>query len=198
MGLQPGVPTQTFTRVGVQAIALYPWNDTTGPYNNTTVENLYGLASIDQSINAKSAILKGGESVFSLGAWETDREIKIKVMARKTSERVFAILLGGTFEYNPSNAYGREEQYYTSSLGDRAPYFRLLAQGINGDGTTYLTYPKLRVDGNIQWNWERDSVTDLEFEATVVYDYTYVNLIGQVGAPYEFFWTQGNESTPHS
>jgi hypothetical protein len=144
-------------------------------------------------------LAKGGETVHVIGAWETDRETTVKVSGCKASLRVLNILLGGTFLVNPENAYGGEQQYYAESLSDRAPYFRLFAQGTNGDGTQNLMFPKLRVNGAINYNLEKDQVTDLEFEGIVVFDYVYARLDGQIGAATEMLYDDtGSAYFPHS
>jgi len=188
MALGAGLATVQPVRVGVQAVSLWPWNDVTGPYDTTTEEKIWGLRELNMTKASKSAEAKGGETVHIIGSFETDRETKVKVSNCKASLRVLSILLGGTFLVNPPATGVKEQQYYAEGLSERAPYFRLRAIGLNGDGQLGLMFPKLRVSGNIGFHLQKDQVTELEFEGNVVFDYTYVRVDGSVGAASELFY----------
>jgi hypothetical protein len=191
------LPTVQRTRVGVQEVKIYPWNGAAGPYDATTVGNLYALQSLDISKSSTSAKLKGGESVHILGSYEVDRETKIKVSAAQTDLRTIAILLGGDLSVT-TPAGGGEIQYISENLEDRAPYFRLAARSTNGDGQDSMVFFKCRVEGSINFNLQREQITNLEFEFNVVFDKVAARQDGKIGGLIDWIFASQGEPTLHS
>lgn len=185
------LPAMKRARVGVQQITIYPWNGADGPYDETTGCGMEGLQSLDLTKKSKSAMVKGGETVHVLGAFEVDRETNVKVSAQLTDLRVWAILLGGDFAFDAASPpTAGEVQNYSENLEGRAPYFRLEAASTNGDGKDTFILFKLRLDGNVNFKMDREKVTELEFDAICVFDKVAVKKNGQVGGVSDFVYSE--------
>jgi hypothetical protein len=191
-------PTVKRSRVGVQEVMIYKWNGAAGPYDATTRSQLEGLQELGISIASESATVTGGETVHTLGAFETARETTISVSNAISDLKALEILLGGTLIVDPAAGGLGEVQYHTQNLGDRAPYFRCIAKSSNGDGTDRFVWAKCRINGDISFNLQKDQVTNLEFSFVIVWDRTYVRQDGEVGGIFEWLFGEKGEEEMHS
>jgi hypothetical protein len=191
-------PTVKRSRVGVQEVKIYPYNGNTGPYDATTESELQGLQELGISIGSSSALVKGGETVHTLGAFETDRETTISVSGAISDLNALKILLGGTLVVDPAAGGLGEVQYFSQKIDDRAPYFRCIARSTNGDGADRYVWVKCRLSDDISYNLQRDEVTNLEFSFVIVYDRTYNCQDGSVGGIFEILFGEKGETEMHS
>ncbi len=192
------LPTVTRTRVGVQAVTFYPWNDIAGPYDVTTACPVYGLSELDITTSSNSAVLKGGESVHDLGAWETARESTCSIKYAKCDLRSFNLAFGGTLVVDPADSYGGEVQYVAENLGDRTGFMRITARSTNGDGTDSIVICKAKVTGSFKYTLTKDAVTMYDMNLLLLWDYTYVRQDGAIGGIKEILFGAANDTAMHS
>ena len=200
MGQTGSNPTYTPARVGCSGLNLYSWVASSSyPFANP--EALFAIQGVDFDIKGGIATVRGGDTIYHLGKYETDRSITCKFTVEEADMRVYLNTLGGTLIVDGAGT-ANEQQYFTSVntanvSNEHAPYFSLLATSINGDPTEILVIPKCKYTGFTR-NWATDKPTDYEVSFEVVYDKTYKRQDGQVGAPYEFTWNNSGNVLPPS
>jgi hypothetical protein len=194
-----GNPQVRAIEYGFDECTLYPWaNGSSGTFDATTQEPLEGLRSLRVTISTTTVEAKGGESVHPLDAAEMARKVEVTTQAFKCSLRAFALLTGDDLSVDASDGYGNEVQYLAAGKLSRAPFFRLVGKTHIGSGLTVLTFPKLKLSGNIGYQMEGENLIVPEFSAIAVYDPTYVRKDGVTGAAYDWFYGDGGTPARHS
>lgn len=192
-------PTVQWSTVGVQVLSIYPWVQGNSYANlvangASSLCSLFGLQTFGVSQSSKAAIVNGGETVFDLQGWETAREIKIKLTNQLVDMRYFFLTMNGTLIVDPADSNGPEVQYWASLLSERTNYVTVIAQGTNGDPQKLLVFPKMKIDGNFNFQMEKDKATDVDIEYRAFEDKSWILQNGTSGGAISE-WVFVNSST---
>ena len=180
-------PTSIPARVQCNGLTIYQWTaGSSYPFSNGNT--LQGIQTLDFDIKSTLAKITGGETVWEIGAYETERAATGKFSVMLHDYRALFLTLGGNLVVDPANGSSPETQYFnTGAIGDRLPYFTLVALSTNGDPTENQIYPYCKIT-TASRNLDRTKPTTLDVSFDVMRDRTYKLQDGTVGGAVEYIY----------
>lgn len=195
MGQTGPNPTLMPARVACTGLAISPWAaGSSYPFANA--EQLKAIQNLDFDIKSTNAIIEGGESVYKLGAYETDRTVNGKFAVELADYRLFTNLMQGQLTVDAANGSNGETQYWRpGTIGDRSGYFTLVGLSANGDPTEQIVMVKCKFTG-VTRNLQRNSPTMWDVSFDLFFDTSYINQDGSTTGGFVEFCFQNTAGVP--